>query len=240
MVMTTPASALATPASSKVRGCVPSRQRNTERMPVGRSTGTYARGAGSRHGIGEASENEVARTLVPLGFPRKVLAQPLRVSTLLRQEIPDPLMRVMPLTLKQANDLVDSLHRHHKPVRGHRFSIGCLDETGELVGAAIVGRPVARLTSAYEVAEVTRLVTNGHPNACSFLYGASARVAKEMGFLSIQTFILDSEPGTSLKAAGWECVGETDGGEGWQSRSGRRTDQPTVPKTKWRKVLNAR
>lgn len=33
-------------------------------------------------------------------------------------------MRVVPLTLKQANKLVAELHRHHKPCVGHRFSIG--------------------------------------------------------------------------------------------------------------------
>ena len=31
----------------------------------------------------------------------------------------------IPLTLKQANELVANLHRHHKPEVGHRFSIGC-------------------------------------------------------------------------------------------------------------------
>ena len=34
-------------------------------------------------------------------------------------------------------------HRHHKPVVGHRFSIGV--ENGEIRGACIVGRPVARI-----------------------------------------------------------------------------------------------
>lgn len=148
-------------------------------------------------------------------------------------------LRVVPLTLKQANDLVASLHRHHKPVVGHRFSIGAV-MSGELVGAAIVGRPVARKTSAYEVAEVTRLVTNGHPNACSILYAACARAAKAMGFQRIQTFVLDSEPATSLKASGWQYSHTTAGGEGWQSRTGRRTDQPTVPKQMWFKDLQGK
>ena len=49
-----------------------------------------------------------------------------------------------PLTLKQANSLVESLHRHHKPVVGHRFSLSCEDAVGTVHGAAVVGRPVAR------------------------------------------------------------------------------------------------
>lgn len=145
-------------------------------------------------------------------------------------------MKVIPLTLAEANELVETLHRHHKPVVGHRFSIGLMD--GErLCGACIVGRPVARKTDWHKVAEVTRLVTDGTKNACSMLYAAAARTCGAMGFERIQTFILDSEPGTTLKAAGWTMVGTTVGGEGWQSRAGRRTDQPIVPKTRWEKIL---
>lgn len=146
-------------------------------------------------------------------------------------------MRVIPLTLKQANELVAALHRHHKPVVGHRFSLGCVDENDVLVGAAIVGRPVARGCDPYRIAEVIRLVTDGTKNACSFLYSAAARVAREMGFKKIQTYILDSEPGTSLLAAGWEFAGKTAGGE-WKHTAGpRRTDQPNTPKCRWVRVF---
>jgi hypothetical protein len=141
------------------------------------------------------------------------------------------------LTLKTANELVASLHRHHKPCVGHRFSLGCYD--GEkLVGAAIVGRPVAREVDQYRVAEVNRLVTDGSKNVCSFLYAACARVCKEMGFEKIQTYILDSEPGITLKAAGWQFAAATSGGD-WNhgARKDRRTDQPMVKKQRWEKIL---
>jgi L-amino acid N-acyltransferase YncA len=149
-------------------------------------------------------------------------------------------MNIVPLTLKQANALVDDLHRHHKPARGHRFSIGAVKD-GKLVGAAIVGRPVARRTPPYEVAEVIRLVTDGTKNAPSALYAAAARAAQAMGFWKIQTFILEDEPGTSLRAAGWEFDGWTNA-EGWNrpSRDGRRTDQPEGRKQRWKKILNRR
>lgn len=141
------------------------------------------------------------------------------------------------MTLAQANALVDSMHRHHKPAVGHRFSIGA--RVGpDIVGASIVGRPVAPKTEQYLTAEVTRLVTNGHKNACSFLYSACARIAREMGFQSIQTFILKDEPGTSLKAAGWMFDGWTDSKpEKWHSRPGRRSDQPAESKQRWVKHL---
>jgi hypothetical protein len=150
-------------------------------------------------------------------------------------------LRLVPLTLRQANELIARLHRHHKPVVGHRFTIGA--ENGQLVGAAVVGRPTARMTEQYRIAEVTRLVSDGTKNVCSLLYAACARAAEAMGYDSIQTFLLESESGVSVKAAGWEFVGTSGGGD-WNrpSRGGRRTDQPmerpaqnlALPRPRWR------
>lgn len=152
-------------------------------------------------------------------------------------------MLVMPLTLAQANDYVARLHRHHKPVQGHRFSIGVCIGVRDIdccVGCAIVGRPMARGCDPYRTAEITRLVTDGTSNACSFLYAACARICREMGFDKIQTYILESEPGTSLIAAGWIQVATTQGGD-WnhskQYAGNRRTDQPMVPKRRYEKNL---
>ena len=120
---------------------------------------------------------------------------------------------IIPLELRTANELVAKLHRHHKPVQGHGFSLGVLDTSrNELVGAAIVGRPVSRNVPANEVLEVTRLVTDGTKNACSSLYAAAARVGKELGYLKIQTYILETEQGTSLIASGWVFEQNTTGG----------------------------
>jgi hypothetical protein len=147
-------------------------------------------------------------------------------------------LHVRPLTLKQANELVSSWHRHHKPAQGHRFSIGVYDEAGTCHGAAIVGRPVARNCDPYLTAEVVRLVTDGTKNACSCLYSAAARAAEAMGFLKIQTYILAEEPGTSLAACAWVREADTSGGQ-WKHTDGkpRRTDQPTGPKTRWARNL---
>jgi hypothetical protein len=123
-------------------------------------------------------------------------------------------MKIIPLTLKEANDFVARYHRHHKSVVGHRFSIGLFDND-KIIGVAIVGRPVARKINQYNTAEVTRLCTDGTKNACSKLYSACARIAKEMGFEKIITYILDDEPGLSLKASGWDLEKECCGGKNW-------------------------
>lgn len=145
-------------------------------------------------------------------------------------------MNVSHVELRDANAFIAELHRHHKPVQGHRFSIGA-NHGGKLVGVAVVGRPVARLTDQRTVVEVTRLATDGTKNACSFLYAAAARAAFELGYSRIQTFILASEPGTSLVASGWECLGTCGGGTWVRKNRDRRTDQPMELKTKYSKTL---
>lgn len=34
------------------------------------------------------------------------------------------MLELVPITLKEANAFVERYHRHHKPVVGHKFSIG--------------------------------------------------------------------------------------------------------------------
>lgn len=142
-------------------------------------------------------------------------------------------LRIVPLKLSEANAFVAAEHRHHKPVVGHRFSIGCA--SGErLVGAAIVGRPVARSFDDGVTAEVTRLVTDGTPNACSMLYAASWRAWRAMGGHRLITYILASEPGTSLRAAGWQELYTTrNRPKGWDTPARRRESGPQEPKTLW-------
>lgn len=139
-------------------------------------------------------------------------------------------MRLVHVELKEANAFVERLHRHCKPVLSHRFSLG-VEKDGELVGVAICGRPVARKTCQHSVVEVSRLCTDGTRNACSFLYGASARAAKALGFHFVQTWILDEEPGTSLKAAGWSALSLTPG-KGWSVPTRLRLNDPSPRGTK--------
>lgn len=147
-------------------------------------------------------------------------------------------LKIVPVELKAANEFIARLHRHHKPVVGHRFSIGC-ENDGTLVGVCVVGRPVARMTDQRRIVEVTRLCTDGTPHTCSMLYAAAARAAKAIGYEAIQTFILNDESGTSLLAAGWTDLGLSQGGC-WNrpSRGGRRIDQPQQAKRKWGKCLS--
>ena len=145
-------------------------------------------------------------------------------------------MTVKAVSLSFANEFVNQLHRHHKAATGHKFSLGAFIDD-KCVGVVICGRPVARMTDHLKVIEVTRLCTDGTKNVCSKLYGQAARAAKELGYEVIQTFILESEPGKSLKASGWKLDSKTSGGS-WARDSRKRIDKaPIVPKFKYVKGL---
>jgi hypothetical protein len=141
-------------------------------------------------------------------------------------------LATLPLTRDDCNAFVDEHHRHHQGVVGYRYGIGARLGT-TLVGCAVLGRPRARRVDQEFALEVTRCCTDGTRNVCSFLYGASDRLARLLGFDAIFTCILRSEKGTSLRAAGWRYCYTTRGGS--QDRpSRRRVDKsPTEPKQVW-------
>lgn len=141
-------------------------------------------------------------------------------------------LEIVPMTLKEANAFVAEHHRHHGPVVGHKFSVGVSDGK-KIVGVAIVGRPVSRHQDDGLTLEVIRLCTDGSHNACSMLYSACWRAAQATGYRRIITYILDTEPGTSLRAAGWRYEANTRA-QSWD-RPGRHrtTEAPTCPKQRW-------
>lgn len=144
-------------------------------------------------------------------------------------------LRAAPISFEDAAEFVRLHHRHHTPPVGHKFSIAAMNGD-ELVGVLIVGRPVSRHRDDGLTLEVTRLCTLGHPNACSFLYGAAARATFALGYRRIGTYTLKREPGTSLVAAGWTLIGETPG-KSWSVPTRPRDDKhPIEPKLIWERT----
>lgn len=147
-------------------------------------------------------------------------------------------IHAVPLELKEANEFVNQLHRHHDPVYRDKFRVGAWKD-GKLVGVVQIGRPVSRRLDDGKTVEVTRLCSDGTKNVCSFLYAKAAKIAEEMGYSKIITYILQSESGVSLKAAGWVCEDPHCGGGHWDRPSRRRnTTAPIEPKQRWCKTLN--
>lgn len=127
-----------------------------------------------------------------------------------------------PISLREAHAFVDAVHRHHRSSRGGIFAIACSFGT-RIVGVCIVGRPVSRGLQDGYTAEVNRLATDGTKNACSMLYAAAWRAARSMGYRKLITYILATEPGTSLMAAGWREVGRVSA-RSWNCPSRPRVD----------------
>ena len=110
------------------------------------------------------------------------------------------MFKVIHLELVEANEFIKKHHRHIDEIQGHRFSIGCIHKE-KLVGVAVSGRPISRHYDQSKIIEVTRLCTDGTENACSFLYSMCAKASKYLGYERIQSYILESELGSSLKAS---------------------------------------
>lgn len=147
------------------------------------------------------------------------------------------MIKTIPLSLKEANEYVLKHHRHHKPVHADKFRCGCINELGELIGVVQVGRPVSRILDDGFTLEVVRLCTNGDKNVCSYLYSKCARIAKELGYKKIITYILESENGNSLIASGWKFE-KIIKGHSWNCKSRpRMTEAPTCDKKRFCKYL---
>lgn len=129
---------------------------------------------------------------------------------------------IVPVSLEEANALVEAIHRHHDPVVGHKFSIGVASESA-IVGVAVIGRPVARGNDDGLTLEVNRCCTDGTRNACSMLYRAAWRAARAMGYRRLITYTLPAEGGASLRGAGFTLIGERGGGN-WNTPSRPRID----------------
>jgi hypothetical protein len=147
-------------------------------------------------------------------------------------------VRIIPTSLKFANEFVDTNHRHNKHVTGHKFSLA-LEENKEIIGVAIVGRPIARLLDNGKNIEILRVcVKEGHAGACSKLYARVKQICMLMGYEKIITYTLKSESQSSLKAIGAIPEKET-GQQGWNRPSRAREEQKVYAEPKIRWELNS-
>ena len=152
-------------------------------------------------------------------------------------------IRLRPCTIRAACRYVGEHHRHSSVPTGGLFAVA-IEDDDQLLGVAIIGRPIARMLDDGFTAEVTRLCTTGTRNGCSMLYGAACRAAKALGYHLIVTYTLASEPGTSLRASGWELVAEVpvrswagaDHRRGQHNLWGEEASRPQ-PRRRWAKHL---
>ena len=83
------------------------------------------------------------------------------------------------------------------------------------------GRTVQRYVKDYRITQ-------------DILYAAAYRAARAMGYNRVVTYILDTENGSSLKAAGYTCEGRAGGLEWNGAKAPKQADQyPRQMKTRW-------
>lgn len=141
-------------------------------------------------------------------------------------------LEIRPIHLAPAKEFIKQYHRHNIPPQGGKFAVSCWQEN-KLCGVAICGRPTARYSDDGQTLEIYRNCTDGTTNACSKLYGACLRIAKNMGYKKVITYTLQSENGASLKASNFICEGEA-GGMAWTgSRKRNYFVSPRELKNRW-------
>lgn len=131
-----------------------------------------------------------------------------------------------PLPFDEAAAYVAAHHRHNQPPAGHVFSVGCYAD-GVLVGVAMCGRPVSRHLDNGHTLEVYRVCTQGHKNACSKLYAACQRTARNRGYQQLITYTLLSETAASVRAANFTLAAAKAGAKCWTGRrqAGRKSNR---------------
>lgn len=147
-------------------------------------------------------------------------------------------LKILPCTVKAARRLVKAWHRHLEDVQGGLFAarvaIG-----GEVVGVALAGFP-SRVWNDTGRIVISRVATTGQKNACTKLYGAMCRAAEALGYVEAWTYTLPTEPGTSLRAAGFVDKGMTDGGEHDRPSRRRKPAKHPEPKRRWMRRLGSK
>ena len=144
-------------------------------------------------------------------------------------------LQLTPITQREAFAFVQEHHRHHRPPRGSILQVA-VSRDENIVGVAIVGRPVSRMLQDGWTAEVIRVATDGSRNACSKLYGAAWRAVRALGYKRLITYTLPEEGGASLRGAGFTLVGSAGGGS-WSRQDRPRVDlHPTQVKFRWQRT----
>ena len=122
-------------------------------------------------------------------------------------------LRAHPITRAAARAWIDTTHRHLKAPAGDVIRVALVDDGLTL--------------------EVTRVASDGAPNACSMAYGALRRAAVALGYRRIVTYSTEEEGGASLRAAGWTVDGTVKGRQWSCASRPRGVSSFDVDKIRW-------
>lgn len=160
-------------------------------------------------------------------------------------------LRVVPMSLSNANAVVTSWHSHlQRPTQGHLFSLGVVanaspDYPQHLRAVAIVSLPRSRAIMQQGAVEVVRVaVGSGLPplhgvdprhkgSEASFVLKRCVDAAYALGYSRVVSTTLLGEAGAGYRGAGWTPVAVSMGGHWGRSARGRdEAEQPGI-KVRW-------
>ncbi len=160
-------------------------------------------------------------------------------------DAPSPRLQLLPVSLREANDFVEQFHRHSARTSndGGKFAIA-LEHDGQLVGVAIVGRPVSRMLQHGKEefpAECLRLCTSPEcpKGGGSKLYARARRIWQLMGGSHFHTYTLASESGATMRGAGLTEPVTAVPAAKWDRPSRTRVARPAeqLAKVRWTEAL---
>lgn len=143
------------------------------------------------------------------------------------------MIEVFPIRQKAAKAWVNATHRHLSAPRGDLFRTS-LRSSGDTCAVGIAGRPCRTLDDG-TTAEISRIASIAPPpvNACTRLYSRLVKAGRALGYVRFITYTLTTEPGTSLRAAGFEFAGVSNGGEFDRPSRRRKPVEQPGPKHRW-------
>lgn len=113
---------------------------------------------------------------------------------------------ITPITFRAAQIFIQQNHSYLPRPRTHLFSVSVTNKTG-IVAVAIVGRPVSASQCDGLTCEITRLATvPGHRNVASMAIGAAWRVAKNLGYNRMISYVKADLNGESYIAANMKYI----------------------------------
>lgn len=160
-----------------------------------------------------------------------------RGATIPAAAVPPKALRVVDVPFSVCRSVIAEQHYLGCAPPGGRLFLGILGG-GRMVGALMLGRPVARREDQEATLELTRMVllAGCGRNSESRVLGVLPRLIRAR-FPEVRRLIAYADParghtGTIYAAAGWRRVGATRAGSWARSRRGRRAGPPSS-KVKW-------
>jgi hypothetical protein len=148
-------------------------------------------------------------------------------------------LRLAPCTIKVANAVVASWHRHSTPISQKVIAAVRAMHGDETIGVAILGYPVSRVLDDGLNVEIRRVCVRDEAprNACSMLYGALCRAAGALGFVAAYTYTTEDEDAASVKAAGFIRDGQRAAANWDPSRRRDAEHHDEADRVRWIRVL---